>query len=93
VIQSEQQSSPNALAYSRPPALAWVSRRRRMLLAIALLVAIGAVIFQFRWALLQRATWLYWSHPYPGNTGASGVIDAYLQNDDSLSFNFARHLN
>jgi len=59
------------LAYSRPPALPWVSQHRRLLLALALLGATSLPVWHSRATLMQRADWLYWSdrcasHRMPG---------------------------
>ena len=62
MVDTVQHQPPTPLEYSRPPALAWVARRRGFLIFLAVAIAVTIPIYRNREALAQRVRWLYWSH-------------------------------
>lgn len=56
-----QPDSPQ-LDYARPVRFGWISRHRKLLIGLALLLAVAGPVWWNWQPLKHRALWLYWSH-------------------------------
>lgn len=68
---TEGPRQPSQLHYAPPPRLAWLSRRARLLIVVAIVVAVAWPAYRHRQTLMHRARWLYASrqcaaHHMPG---------------------------
>lgn len=50
------------LEYRNGPRLRWLGRHPRVLIGLALLLALGILAYEYRQSLVHRVRWLYWSH-------------------------------
>lgn len=72
-----REESPQ-LEYAPPPGAAWISRHRKLLIVVALSIAMAVPIWRNWESLKHRAVWLYWSrraaaHVMPASSAAVTV--------------------
>jgi hypothetical protein len=70
--------TPPTLEYAKRPALAWVSRHRRLLIFVALCLAIGGPIWWYWAPLKHRVLWLYWFHQAAQYQMPAKAVDVFI---------------